>query len=823
MGWTDLDKLSLVPKSAQGDSDDCVVLEVLTLDTDDPSHATTPNFYVTENGDVVCATLTETAAGSEASPSISGTHLSIVDDTNDTENSALIRGNAITSGDVLKLFADTDLVTTGKVINVVTGATYAAATSKFSVDEDGDVIIAGTLSLSGAASAIVVPASSGAAGTAIGITTGAGNGGTATGFAGGAFSTTTGGGTAGTTTGGAGGASSITSGAGGTTATGTSGAGGAITFLAGAAGAASGAGTSGAAGAVSITAGASGNTVAGTAATGGAVGITAGASGTNTSAASGAGGAITLTPGASGTTTTGAAGASGAISLAGATGGNASGAGTGGQGSNISIVAGTGGTAAAGTGGTAGTVTLTAGNGGAVTGASGTAKAGGAITITTGTGGAITTGAGLAGGLLSLVAGAGGAGSTQGGSGGGVTIASGAAGSGGTGTSGAISIKQGGTGGTERIGISTAGAIGLTGNTTITGTATVAYGANDYMTITQADGGTCTFNVTSDGTAAFAFSDAVEITSATTAQLTLKFDAAAYMTITQADAAGVTFDSVSDGTAGFAFSDKVDITGVLAVKYDALAYMTITQADAGGVTFASTSDGTAGFTFSQAVTCSSTLGVTGITTLSANANITYSKTAAADVGTVRACYGKYALTGSTPVTTAANNMVGVRGEFNIATGGVLDFEAGSSFATGVQGKIVASGTTTIGADTSSQDARIQALHGQMDLTGMTINGGMVSILNLDMQVRPTAINGAGTWDFIHMADADVDKTAQANSFIYAYGEAAFLFDLYDPQANGADWIYGGAHTQASGSTECLKIRLNGTTYYIALYDATPGS
>jgi hypothetical protein len=51
-----------------------------------------------------------------------------------------------------------------------------------------------------------------------------------------------------------------------------------------------------------------------------------------------------------------------------------------------------------------------------------------------------------------------------------VTIASGAAGTGGTGTVGAISVKQGGTGGTERIGISTAGAIGLTGNTTVTGT-----------------------------------------------------------------------------------------------------------------------------------------------------------------------------------------------------------------------------------------------------------------------------------------------------------------------------------------------------------------
>ncbi|MCP4645778.1 MAG: hypothetical protein GY851_35360 [bacterium] len=45
-----------------------------------------------------------------------------------------------------------------------------------------------------------------------------------------------------------------------------------------------------------------------------------------------------------------------------------------------------------------------------------------------------------------------------------------------------------------------------------------------------------------------------------TAQLKLAFDAAAYMLVTQADAAAVTFDSVSDGTAGFAFSDAVTVS-----------------------------------------------------------------------------------------------------------------------------------------------------------------------------------------------------------------------------------------------------------------------
>jgi len=244
--------------------------------------------------------------------------------------------------------------------------------------------------------------------------------------------------------------------------------------------------------------------------------------------------------------------------------------------------------------------------------------------------------------------------------------------------------------------------------------------------------------------------------------------------------------------------------GVLKHAYDAAAYWTATQADAGAVTFDSVSDGTPSFAFSDKVT------------------VTHSQTAAADVGTVRAMYGKYALTGSTPVTTASNNLVGARGEFNIATGGVLSFNAGSSFASGVQGKIVASGTTTIGATTGHQDARIQAVHGQLDLTGMTINGGQVSIAEFDVQVRPAAINGVNQFNLLKITDPSASTTAQAASIIYAYAEAGLLFDLVGPE-NTADWIYGGAHTQASGSTNCLKIAVNGTVYYIALYDSTPGS
>jgi len=440
---THLESLVIIPNSKHGDADGDAVLTIYPIDSDDISGSPTAVFSLDEDGDITFnslnvgggygstgATIASTGAVSTNSTiqadgvitsgvtgsngglviketSAGATKFSIAGATGiiTLAGSGTIDNNTDTA--VINLTETTVRVTgafdvTGNstLASVDIGGGYTGGGSGATISAagvlqvngaatfDSTVTATGALSLGAGTGAIVVPASSGAVGKAIGITSGDGNGGTTTGFAGGAVSTTAGTGSAGTTT-------------------------------------------------------------------------------------SGAGGAITFTPGASGTTTSGSAGASGTISLAGTTGGNASGAGTGGQGSNISIVAGTGGTAAAGTGGTAGTVVITAGNGGAVTGGGGTAKAGGAITITTGTGGAITTGAGLAGGLLSLIAGAGGGGSTAGGNGGGVTIASGAAGSGGTGTVGAISILQGGTGGTERIGVSTLGAIALTGATTITGTATI--------------------------------------------------------------------------------------------------------------------------------------------------------------------------------------------------------------------------------------------------------------------------------------------------------------------------------------------------------------
>jgi hypothetical protein len=249
-------------------------------------------------------------------------------------------------------------------------------------------------------------------------------------------------------------------------------------------------------------------------------------------------------------------------------------------------------------------VTITAGNGGAVTGAGGTAKAGGAISITTGTGGAIATGDGLAGGALNLVSGAGGAGSTAGGSGGAITIATGAAGAGGTGTVGAFSLKQGGTGGTEKIGISTAGAISLVGATTVTGalsstgivshvglkggSGTIVTNSDGGETLTEAQSGFIIVATKADGATTITLPDASAASIGVRYIITQVADQNLNVVLTTADGNGIvalnvaTSDKVSFETSGEKIGAAVEIIGISATQWLAVPLqgtMTVEAAD----------------------------------------------------------------------------------------------------------------------------------------------------------------------------------------------------------------------------------------------------
>lgn len=260
----------------------------------------------------------------------------------------------VAKGDIFSTYSDVNAAFTGyATIGGGKGSTGCTIGAEGNVATDGTLLvvgattITGALSLGAATGAIVVPASSSAVGKAIGITAGAGNGGTTTGYAGGAITLTTGAGSNGSETGGAGGAITLTSAAGGTGATGGAGGqGGANAAVAGAGGAATTNGTGGAGGAITRTAGVGGASATGTTGAGGGVTLTAGNAGAASGAGtSGAAGAVAVVAGNGGAVTTGTGGAGGAITLTTGTGGNGSAAG--GSGGALNLY-----TGAAGSGGT---------------------------------------------------------------------------------------------------------------------------------------------------------------------------------------------------------------------------------------------------------------------------------------------------------------------------------------------------------------------------------------------------------------------------------------------------------------------------------------
>ncbi len=305
---------------------------------------------------------------------------------------------------------------TGRYTVVVTSATTCTIYGAVGVNGDSTVLKAdgsvagatgaaqdfGTLGIKAdaivgsttAAVAIAGKVGSSAAGSAISVTGGAGNGA----FDGGASSLVGGASGAGAT--GNGGASRLTGGV----SLATNGTGGAATIAGGV-----GKGT-GAGGAASVTGGTGG---VGDTGNGGAASLVGGASSTG---ATGAGGAVAVT-GAPATSTNGAGGA---VTTTGG-----AGVGTGAGGANTQV-AGAGGATGAG-----GNFALTSGRGGSTSGAAGT------MILTAGAGGASAT---VDGGASSLVGGASGAGAT--GSGGAVNVTGGAASST-NGTGGNVNVTGG--------------------------------------------------------------------------------------------------------------------------------------------------------------------------------------------------------------------------------------------------------------------------------------------------------------------------------------------------------------------------------------------
>lgn len=192
--------------------------------------------------------------------------------------------------------------------------------------------------------------------------------------------------------------------------------------------------------------------------------------------------------------------------------------------------------------------------------------------------------------------------------------------------------------------------------------------------------------------------------------------------------------------------------------------------------------------------------------------VTYTKTAAADVGTVLALYGKYALTGATPVNTAGNNLVGARGELNMASGTSVTEGA---YMEGLQAKAIVAGTI------NHADSRLASLFAQADFTGAAFTAGQQSVIWADVQVAPTTV-ASGQFNLLRLTNGQANTAVQPNAIIFAYSEAAYFMEVSAPEGN-ADWYAsGGTDCTASGATDPLgtiKINFFGTPAYIRVWSA----
>lgn len=152
--------------------------------------------------------------------------------------------------------------------------------------------------------------------------------------------------------------------------------------------------------------------------------------------------------------------------------------------------------------------------------------------------------------------------------------------------------------------------------------------------------------------------------------------------------------------------------------------------------------------------------------------------------------------GSTSIGTGNGSVVGVRGAATVATGTTIT----GGFIYGTQGKLTVKGTLNNGSGFNA------GLFGQLDLSSATAHtSGYLAPIIADMGAT-SAITAVAA----NMMVLLNTTTKNINSIVQTEAKAAFLFDLND-LGQGA---YIVATAKGSGWDKSLKIKLNGSTYYI---------
>lgn len=159
----------------------------------------------------------------------------------------------------------------------------------------------------------------------------------------------------------------------------------------------------------------------------------------------------------------------------------------------------------------------------------------------------------------------------------------------------------------------------------------------------------------------------------------------------------------------------------------------------------------------------------------------------------------------TPATTfavaAGGSLAGVRGSVVVSAGKTFT----DGFLYGTQGKVTLAGTMD---ETSA--ARIAGVIGQVDITG-TVTDGQVSCVWADLQGTPTLTDPTQ----VNLIRATNSSNAEVNAILFGYGEAN-LFAQLGADGGAPDYFSAVAPSSLAAS---LKITVQGTDYYVALYSA----
>jgi hypothetical protein len=226
--------------------------------------------------------------------------------------------------------------------------------------------------------------------------------------------------------------------------------------------------------------------------------------------------------------------------------------------------------------------------------------------------------------------------------------------------------------------------------------------------------------------------------------------------------------------------------------------MSSTTGSAGGAFLpGSTYDGTTLATLTSPIMTDPTVSGTSVFTGTISNNNTLTAASYAPSSHVDELIVSTTLTPATTVT-AANGLNSIRGGMTLTAGKTLG-DGNASYVTAVYGRGDIHGTVNIGS------GDLAAVYAKFDLSSATLTSGHIAPLQANI-VNPVATSEATT-DLIYAESA---SGTRIKSVLSGYAAAAFGFDFTD--VGTSNWLPAISSTTLNGLN--IKVKLNGTTYYI---------